>query len=130
MKNFYGRNINPNSVHAFKSVDELNDWCEKTNGWRITADEAYDLTKMNANSALMVLNGNDYETLPTNQAELLRALIKHTGWNIQQFGVLTGINRSTLSHVLAGNRSLTIKNAKKIAKVIGFNWWDLFTLDD
>lgn len=60
-----------------------------------------------------------------NKSEVLKRLRNTKGLTHEQVAEKAGISRSTYTKV-EGGRSPNVKNAKKLAKVLGFNWHDLY----
>lgn len=60
---------------------------------------------------------------------MLRELRKRAGLTQQELAEAVGISRPSITCYETGRLSLDVKVAKKIAKVLGCKWWELYDSD-
>lgn len=130
MRKYYAWDGTPESVHGFRTMEALREWTRVNNGVRISAEEAYDLTGMQRSSLLMLLDGDDYETLPRSLGEVINAICHHYDITRTEVAKRVGVSPSTLSHLMRGDREMRVRTAKRFGEEFGFNWWDLYELGD
>ena len=56
----------------------------------------------------------------------LNKILKEQNISAQRLSKLTGIGISTIQKYSCKNRKISVDNAKKIAKVLNIEWWELF----
>ena len=56
----------------------------------------------------------------------LNKILKEQGITAQRLSEITGIGISTIQKYSCKNRKISVDNAKKIAKVLNIEWWELF----
>ncbi|OUQ56209.1 hypothetical protein B5E58_11075 [Tyzzerella sp. An114] len=56
----------------------------------------------------------------------LNKILKEQNITAQRLSKLTGIGISTIQKYSCKNRKISVDNAKKIAKVLNIEWWELF----
>lgn len=125
-RKYYAWNGTPESVHGFQSMEALREWTRVNQGVRISSEEAYALTGLDRSSVLMLLDGDDYETLPRTLGETITAIGKHYGKTQAEVARSVGISPSSLSHIIRGDREMRVRTAKKMGETYGFDWWDLY----
>lgn len=60
---------------------------------------------------------------------MLRELRKKAGLTQQELADAIGITEQAIGHYEVGRRQLSVSIAKKIAKVLGCKWWQLYESD-
>lgn len=59
----------------------------------------------------------------------LKELMEEKDLSIKEVSEKSSVGYHTLQKYLKNGRGLTIENAKKLGKALGFNWWELFEDD-
>lgn len=59
----------------------------------------------------------------------LKKIMDDRHLTIKEVSEKSGVGYHTLQKYLKNGRGLTIENAKKLGKALGFNWWELFEDD-
>lgn len=129
-RKYYAWNGTPESVHGFTSMDALREWTRVNEGVRIPAETAYELTGIAGSSVLMMLDGDDYETLPRSIGETVTAICKHYGITQTELAKRIGVAPSSLTHIMKGDREMRVRTAKRFGEEFGFDWWNLYEFPD
>ncbi len=56
----------------------------------------------------------------------LKKIRENAGLTQEQVAEKSGIGRATYGHIESGERGVTVANAKKISKALGFHWTNFF----